>query len=131
MSKVMIHTEHAPKAIGTYSQAIKINNLVFISGQIPLDPETMVLVSDKIDLQISQMFKNLEAIVKAAGGDLQNIVKLTIYLIDLTHFPLVNEYMEKHFPKPYPARAVIGVSALPKNALIEAEAVLMLGEKDE
>jgi reactive intermediate/imine deaminase len=131
MSKMMIHTKEAPEAIGTYSQAIKFNNLVFISGQIPLVPETMILISDNIDLQIQQMFKNLEAVIKATGGNLENIVKLTIYLMDLNHFPLVNSYMEKIFIKPYPARAVIGVAGLPKNALIEADAILMLGENNE
>lgn len=131
MSKLMIHTKHAPEAIGTYSQAIKINNLVFISGQIPLVPETMVLISDNIELQIQQTFKNLEAVIKASGGNLENIVKLTIYLMDLNHFPLVNQYMETIFLKPYPARAVIGVAALPKNSLIEADAILMLGENNE
>src|SRR5574337_1187765 len=109
MEKTIISTEDAPSAIGTYSQAVKVGNTVYISGQIPLDPKTMTLVADDLAPQIHQVFKNLQAICKASGGDLSNIVKLSIFLIDLSQFALVNEIMAQYFDKPYPARAAIGV----------------------
>ncbi|KRO96577.1 MAG: reactive intermediate/imine deaminase, partial [SAR92 bacterium BACL26 MAG-121220-bin70] len=108
-NKAIIHTDQAPAAIGTYSQAVKVNNTVYLSGQIPLDPETMELVSEDIAAQISQVFDNLTAVCKAAGGDLSNIVKLNIFLTDLGDFPVVNEIMAQRFQEPYPARAAIGV----------------------
>ena len=125
MNKKIIHTESAPAAIGTYSQAVAVGNTVYISGQIPLVPETMQLVSDEIEPQIEQVITNLAAVCKAAGGSLANIVKLNIYLTDLTHFPLVNEAMARHFTEPYPARAAIGISQLPKAAQVEMDAVML------
>lgn len=122
--KKVIYTKEAPQAIGTYAQAIQVGNTVYISGQIPLIPEQMVLVSDDIDAQIHQVFKNLAAICRAAGGDLSHIVKLNIFLTDLTCFPRVNEIMAMYFSEPYPARAAIGVNALPKTAQVEMDAVM-------
>ena len=121
-----INTLNAPKAIGPYSQAIKNGSLVFISGQIPLIPETMELVGEDIAAQTHQVFKNLSAIAKASGGNLIDIVKMTIYLTNLDNFTKINEIMASYFQEPYPARATIEVSALPKNALIEVEAILAL-----
>ena len=126
VEKSSINTLNAPKAIGPYSQAIKNGSLVFISGQIPLIPETMELVGEDVATQTHQVFKNLSAIAKASGGNLVNIVKMTIYLTDLNSFSIVNEIMASYFQEPYPARATIEVSALPKNALIEVEAILAL-----
>jgi len=125
-NKAIIHTDHAPAAIGTYSQAVKVNNTVYLSGQIPLDPETMELVSEDIAAQISQVFDNLTAVCKAAGGDLSNIVKLNIFLTDLGHFPVVNEIMAQRFQEPYPARAAIGVRALPKGAMVEMDGIVIV-----
>lgn len=125
MTKEIISTNEAPQAIGTYSQAIKKNNLIFLSGQIGLDPHTMKLV-DGIELQIHQVFKNLLAVIKAAKADKADIVKLNIYLTDLKHFSLVNQIMEEYFEAPYPARAAVGVAQLPKDALIEADGFLVL-----
>jgi len=125
-NKAVIHTEQAPAAIGTYSQAIKANNTVYLSGQIPLDPVTMTLVNGGIDAEIEQVFDNLAAVCRAAGGDLQNIVKLNIYLTDLSHFPTVNEIMARHFSEPYPARAAIGINQLPKGAQVEMDGVMVL-----
>lgn len=122
-----IHTDAAPAAIGPYSQAVKCGDLVFLSGQIPLDPATGVLVSGDIDDQIAQVFDNLEAVAEAAGGSLAHIVKLSVFLIDLTHFNRINAAMEARFAYPFPARAAIGVSALPKGASVEVEAILNLG----
>jgi reactive intermediate/imine deaminase len=127
MSRNPIETQQAPGAIGTYSQAVKSGSTVYLSGQIPLDPKTMVLVEGGIEPQIHQVFKNLAAVAAAAGGSLADAVKVTIYMIDLAHFPKVNEIMAQYFHKPYPARATVGVSALPKGAQIEADAVLVLG----
>lgn len=124
--KQVILTSEAPQAIGTYSQAVKTGMQIYLSGQIPLDPTTMQLVSDDIKAQIKQVFENLKAIAKAAGGTLDEIVKLTIYLIDLTHFPHVNDIMKDYFKEPYPARATIGITALPKGALVEIDAVMAL-----
>lgn len=122
----MIHSEQAPAAIGTYSQAVKCGNTVYLSGQIPLDPKTMELCSDGIEQQIEQVIKNLEAVCEAAGGGLANIVKLTVYLIDLSHFPLVNEAMRRSFIAPYPARAAIGVAGLPRGSKVEMDAILVI-----
>lgn len=126
MSKEIISTDKAPQAIGTYSQAIKIDKTVYLSGQIPLIPETMVLIEGDITQQIQQVFTNLIAVCEAAGGTLQDIVKLNIFLTDLSHFPIVNEIMAKNFSQPYPARAAIGVSELPKGSLVEMDGVLVL-----
>ena len=121
-----INTECAPEAIGTYSQAIGHGETVYLSGQIPLDPRTMNLCSDDISLQINQVIENLSAVCKAAGGTLAHIVKLSVYLIDLNHFSLINEAMSRFFIAPYPARAVIGVSALPRGAQVEMDAIMVL-----
>lgn len=126
MSKTIIHTNKAPQAIGTYSQAVKHQGLVFISGQIPLDPETMEMVTGGIEPQIHRVFKNLSAICTAAGGSLDDIVKLSVFLTDMTNFPQVNAIMEQYFTAPYPARAAIGVAALPKDSEVEMDAILAL-----
>lgn len=128
IKKLEITTPAAPKAIGTYSQAIQVGQMVFVSGQIPLCPETMQVVEGEIGSQIEQTFQNLLAVVKAAGGGSESIVKLTIYLTDLSHFSLVNEIMSAYFQPPYPARAVIGVSSLPKGVAIEMDAILIINE---
>jgi reactive intermediate/imine deaminase len=125
-NKSIIQTANAPAAIGTYSQAVKAGDTVYLSGQIPLDPKTMVLVSGKIDKQINQVFDNLSAVCDAAGGSLQDIVKLNIYLTDLGHFATVNEIMARYFSKPYPARAAVGVAALPKGSEVEMDAIMVL-----
>jgi len=125
-NKSIIQTANAPAAIGTYSQAVKAGDTVYLSGQIPLDPKTMVLVSGKIDKQINQVFDNLSAVCEAAGGSLQDIVKLNIYLTDLGHFATVNEIMATYFSKPYPARAAVGVAALPKGSEVEMDAIMVL-----
>lgn len=124
--KNKIQTELAPKAIGPYSQAIKVNNTVYFSGQIPLHPESMTLVAEDFSTQATQVFSNLAAVAQAAGGSLDAIVKLTIYLTDLAQFSMCNEIMLKFFKEPYPARTTIQVSALPKLAQIEVEAVMMI-----
>ena len=124
--KEKIHTRFAPDAIGTYSQAIKIGNTVYLSGQIPLDPKTMELVTGDIAAQTKQVFTNIQEVVKAAGGVLENIVKLSIFLTDLTHFPIVNEVMAGFFSEPYPARSTVQISALPRGAQIEIEAIMVL-----
>ncbi len=126
MIKKIIHTQHAPKAIGTYSQAVKVNNTVYLSGQIPLVPETMTLIEGDINAQITQVFQNLQAVAHEAGGDFSNIVKLNVFLTDLSHFPIVNEIMGSFFLEPYPARAAIGVAALPKGAAVEMDAIMVL-----
>ena len=125
-NRAIIHSDHAPAAIGTYSQAVKVNNTVYLSGQIPLDPKTMMLVSDDIRDQIQQVFKNLTAVCEAAGGDLSHIVKLNIFLTDLSHFPIVNEIMSAKFQEPYPARAAIGISELPKGAMVEMDGIVVI-----
>ena len=125
-NKAVIQTDQAPGAIGTYSQAIKINNTVYLSGQIPLDPEKMTLVSENIDDQINQVFLNLRAVCEAAGGDLSNIVKLNIFLTDLDHFSIVNEIMSQYFTEPYPARAAIGVKSLPKESKVEMDGIVVI-----
>ena len=122
--KIALHTAAAPQAIGAYSQAVRAGDLVFISGQIPLDPATGAPVSGDIDAQIERVFRNLAAVCEAAGGTLDDIVKLTVYLTDLGDFAAVNAAMEKMFSLPFPARAAVGVAALPKNSRVEVEAVL-------
>ena len=124
--KQAIYTDNAPEPIGTYSQAVRSGDLVFLSGQIPLDPKTKQLVSDDFRAQATQVFKNIVAVIAAAGGSPENIVNVRIYLTDLAHFPIVNDIMSNYIHKPYPARAVIGVAQLPMNALVEIEAVLSL-----
>lgn len=126
MTKQIIRTAHAPQAIGTYSQAVRVDRTVYLSGQIPLVPETMEIVNLDISSQIVQVFENLKAVAQAAEGDLCDIVKLNVFLTDLTHFPLVNEIMGHFFQEPYPARAAIGVAALPKAALVEMDAIMHL-----
>lgn len=126
MQKTAIHSDAAPAAIGTYSQAIQSGKLVFMSGQIPLDPATMEIVAGDFEARARQVFDNLRAVAIAAGGDLDNIIKLTIYLTDLGNFATVNEVMAKYFTAPYPARAALGVAALPKGVDVEAEAILAL-----
>ncbi len=128
MEKEVIQTTDAPGAIGTYSQAIKVGNTVYISGQIPLDPHTMRLHDQSMEIGIHRVFKNLQAVALAAGGHLADIVKLTIYLIDLSHFELVNEVMAEYFNQPYPARAAVQVAALPKGAEVEMDAIMVIGE---
>ena len=126
MTKEIISTDKAPAAIGTYSQAVKVDNTVYMSGQIPLDPATMEVVDGGIQAEITQVFKNLTAVCEAAGGTLQNIVKLNIFLTDLSNFPIVNEIMAQNFETPYPARAAIGVSELPKGVGVEMDAVMVV-----
>ncbi|RMF14842.1 MAG: RidA family protein [Gammaproteobacteria bacterium] len=126
-NKCIIQTDQAPKAIGTYSQAVKVGGTVYLSGQIPLDPHTMELVSPEFKEQATQMFRNLRAVCEAAGGSLNDIVKLNLYLTDLSNFTLLNEVMATFFHEPYPARAAVGVRELPKGALVEADAVMVLG----
>ncbi|MFA5982906.1 MAG: RidA family protein [Methylococcaceae bacterium] len=126
MIKEVIHTDNAPQAIGTYSQAIRVKGTVYLSGQIPLDPKTMALVDGDISAQIRQVFENLMAVAEAAGGDFDNFVKLNVYLTDLSNFPLVNEIMGTYFSEPYPARAAVGVAALPKGAQVEMDGILEL-----
>jgi reactive intermediate/imine deaminase len=126
MSRQIIQTERAPKAIGPYSQAVRAGNTVYVSGQIPLDPATGQLVSGDIEAEIHRVLKNLDAIAHAAGISLDNTVKLTIYLTDLVHFAKVNEIMPQYFREPYPARATLGVASLPRAARIEMECVLSL-----
>lgn len=129
MKKTVIYTDAAPAAIGTYSQAIKVDETVYMSGQIPLNPDTMELVDGDIAVQIEQVLKNLKAVAKAAGGDLSDIVKLNIFLTDMADFPVVNEQMAVFFSQPYPARAAIGVSALPKGCCVEMDAVMVLANE--
>lgn len=126
MNKQVITSDQAPAAIGTYSQAIKVGNTVYLSGQIPLDPATMEVV-EGIEQQICRVFDNLQAVAEAAGGSLQHIVKLNIFLTDLSHFGLVNEVMARYFKQPYPARAAIGVASLPKGVPVEMDGVMVVG----
>jgi len=126
MPKQIIHTDAAPKAIGTYSQAVKVGNTVYLSGQIPLDPLRMNLIDGDMDAQIKRVFDNLQAVARAAGGELSDVVKLNVFLTDLTHFALVNEIMSAYFQQPYPARAAVGVAALPKGAAVEMDAIMVL-----
>jgi reactive intermediate/imine deaminase len=126
MSKEIISTDQAPQAIGTYSQAVKVGTTVYLSGQIPLVPETMEIIEGGIEARIHRVFQNLQAVCKAAGGDLSDIVKLNVFLTDLGNFPIVNKVMAEYFTKPYPARAAIGVAALPKDAGVEMDGVMEL-----
>lgn len=126
MAREIIHTDKAPQAIGTYSQAVKVDNTVYLSGQIPLIPEKMELVDGDIAAQIRRVFDNLQAVAQAAGGDLKHVVKLNVFLTDLGNFPTVNEIMAEYFSQPYPARAAIGVAALPKGAAVEMDAVMVI-----
>ena len=126
MTREIISTDKAPQAIGTYSQAVKVGTTVYLSGQIPLIPETMEMVDGDMEAQIVRVFDNLTAVAEAAGGNLNDIAKLNIFLTDLGHFPLVNEVMARYFSQPYPARAAIGVASLPKDAAVEMDAVMEL-----
>ncbi|MBI3575297.1 MAG: RidA family protein [Gammaproteobacteria bacterium] len=126
MKKEVIHSNKAPQAIGTYSQAVKVGNTIYLSGQIPLVPGMMELEKGDMRAQIACVFENLKAVATAAGGDLSDVVKLNVFLTDLGHFPLVNEAMSKYFQQPYPARAAIGVAALPKGAAVEMDAIMVL-----
>jgi len=123
----IIATDKAPQAIGTYSQAVKVGSTVYLSGQIPLDPVTMEMVGGDIESSIVRVFENLKAVAEAAGGSLADVAKLNIFLTDLNHFTKVNEVMARYFSQPYPARAAIGVAALPKGAQVEMDAILELG----
>jgi reactive intermediate/imine deaminase len=126
LKKTAIHTDDAPGAIGSYSQAIQSDNLVFLSGQIPLDPATMEIVDGDFEVRARRVFENLKAVAEAAGGSLDHVVKLTVYLTDLDNFAAVNTVMADYFDEPYPARAALGVKSLPKGADVEAEAILAL-----
>jgi reactive intermediate/imine deaminase len=126
MAKSIIKTDNAPQAIGTYSQAVKVDNTVYISGQIPLDPTTMEIVEGGVEAQITRVFDSLKAVAQASGGSLKDVVKLNIFLTDLSCFPTVNEIMARYFDEPYPARVAVEVSALPKGVAVEMDAVLVL-----
>ena len=126
MQTEIIFTEDAPRAIGTYSQAVKVGNIIYLSGQIPLVPKTMELIEGDKKNQIKRVFMNLAAVAKASGGSLSDITKLNIYLTDLSDFPLINEIMPEYFSEPYPARAVVGVASLPKGAMIEMDAIMTI-----
>ncbi len=127
MTRQAVETDQAPAALGTYSQAVKCGSTIYLSGQIPLDPKTGEVISDDAREQIVQVFKNLSAVCHAAGGSFDDVVKLNIYLPDLAHFPLVNEVMGENFVAPYPARAAIGVAALPKGVKVEVEGIMHIG----
>ena len=127
MSREIIQTERAPQAIGTYSQAVRCGNTVYLSGQIPLVPETMELVEGDMQVQIRRVFDNLSAVAEAAGGSLADVAKLNVFLPDLGHFAIVNEVMAEYFQPPYPARAAVGIAALPKGSQVEMDAVMELG----
>ncbi len=129
MTKTIIETNHAPQAIGTYSQAVKVNDTVYLSGQIPLVPETMEIAEGDISDHIRQVFDNLTAVAEAAGGNFFDIVKLNVFLTDLSDFPIVNEIMSEYFATPYPARAVVGVAALPKGVAVEMDAIMVIREE--
>ena len=126
MRKKIVSTDEAPRAIGTYSQAVRVGDSVYLSGQIPLVPETMELVEGDMEAQIRRVFDNLRAVAVAAGGGMSDLVKLNVFLTDLAHFPLVNQVMADYFSQPYPARAAIGVAALPKGAGVEMDAIMEL-----
>ncbi len=128
MSREIIRTDKAPLAIGTYSQAVRCGSTVYLSGQIPLVPESMTLVEGDMEAQIRRVFDNLAAVARAAGGSLADVAKLNVFLTDLNHFALVNQVMEEYFAEPYPARAAIGVAALPKDAAVEMDAVMELAD---
>lgn len=129
-TREIIHTSNAPQAIGTYSQAVKVHRTVYLSGQIPLVPATMTMVEGDINAQITQVFENLQAVAQAAGGELNDIVKLNVFLTDLAHFPIVNEIMGNYFHEPYPARAAIGVAALPKGAGVEMDGIMEIPQQE-
>ncbi|MES9828373.1 MAG: RidA family protein [Candidatus Thiodiazotropha sp.] len=124
MSREIIRTDQAPQAIGTYSQGVKVGDTVYLSGQIPLVPETMQMVDGDIEQQIRRVFENLQAVARAAGGSFADVVKLNVFLTDLEHFPVVNQVMADYFSEPYPARAAIGVAELPKGAAVEMDAII-------
>jgi len=124
--KEIISTENAPQAIGTYSQAVKVDNTVYLSGQIPLVPASMELVSEEFEAQVVQVFENMKAVCEASGGSLADVVKLNIFMTDLSNFATVNEVMAKYFSQPYPARAALGVRALPKGSQVEMDGVMVL-----
>ena len=126
MTKQIISTDRAPQAIGTYSQAVRAGDTVYLSGQIPLDPATMTLVDGDIDVQICRVFDNLAAVAEAAGGSFRDVVKLNVFLTDLGHFARVNDIMAEYFQQPYPARAAIGVAALPRGAQVEMDGILVI-----
>lgn len=126
MTKTIIHTEKAPAAIGSYSQAVRVGETVYLSGQIPLNPETMQLVEGDFAAQTRQVFENLKAVCEAAGGSLNDMVKLNAFLTDLQNFAVFNEVMAEYFQQPYPARAAIGVASLPRGAVVEADGVMVL-----
>ena len=125
-NRSIVQSDQAPEAIGTYSQAVKVADTVYLSGQIPLVPATMEIIEGGIEAQVDQVFKNLSAVCEAAGGSLQDIVKLNIFLIDLGHFAKVNQIMAKYFTQPYPARAAVGVAALPRGAQVEMDGILII-----
>ena len=127
MTRQIVHTDKAPQAIGPYSQAVRAGDTVYLSGQIPLDPQTMQMVTGDIDAEIRRVFENLEAVAEAAGGSLANAVKVNVFLTDLAHFARVNEIMATYCTQPYPARAAIGVAQLPRGARVEIECILHLG----
>jgi len=130
MTKTIIRTNKAPQAIGTYSQAVKVDRTVYLSGQIPLVPETMMVIDGDIVAQVTQVFENLKAVAEAAGGSLADVVKLNVFLTDLSGFPVVNEIMGHYFQEPYPARAAIGVAALPKAVDVEMDAIMVLAPQE-
>ena len=127
-NKQIIHTENAPSAIGAYSQAVRTGNTVYISGQIPLDPATMEVVEGGFEAEARRVFENLKAVAEASGGSLNDVVRATIYMLDLSHFAMVNEIMAEYFDEPYPARAAVGVAQLPKGVAIEMDAILDLSD---
>jgi reactive intermediate/imine deaminase len=129
MTKSIVTTQKAPQAIGTYSQAVKIDDTVYLSGQIPLVPKTMMIVEGDISVQIKQVFDNLQAVAEASGGSFLDVVKLNVFLTDLSYFPVVNEIMGQYFEQPYPARAAVGVAELPKGAMVEMDAVMVIQEE--
>jgi reactive intermediate/imine deaminase len=127
MSKIVVHTDQAPKAIGTYSQAIKVGRTVYLSGQVPLNPATQALVTDDFEAEVRQVFENLKAVAAASGGSLADLVRVGVYLTDFAHFPKLNEVMDEYVPKPYPARSTIQVAGLPRGARVEVDGVMVIG----
>lgn len=125
--KQAINSEAAPSAIGTYNQAIKVGNTVYLSGQVPIDPRTQTLISDDFEREVRQVFENLSAVASAAGGSLRDLVRVGVYLTDFAHFPILNSVMAEYLPQPYPARSTIQVSALPRGARVEIDGILVLG----
>jgi reactive intermediate/imine deaminase len=129
MKRKIVSTDRAPKAIGTYAQAVRIGDIVFLSGQIPLVPQTMEMITGDVRSQIERVFQNLHAVAEAAGGSLSDIAKLNVFLTDLANFPTVNEVMARYFTEPYPARAAVGVAALPKGAAVEMDAIMVIEKR--